>query len=86
MSSKRRKKPMSVREEAIRSHRVRETLEMRDRGAAFIITKHDQPVARFVPVVGEAGQKFIGRSAGMIVVRGDIVAPTSPDWEEGADI
>jgi prevent-host-death family protein len=110
MSSKRNKKPMSVREEAIRSYRVRETLseavlrgtvisaaefktnclslmdEVRDKGVAFIITKHNQPVARLVPVVDEAGNKFIGRGAGMIVVSGDIVAPTSPDWEEGADI
>lgn len=29
---------------------------------------------------------FIGRGAGIIVVTGDIVAPTAPDWDEGTDI
>ena len=60
--------------------------EVRTKGTEFVITKHNQPVARLVPVVDEAGRKFIGRGAGMIAVTGDIVAPTSPDWEEGADI
>lgn len=60
--------------------------EVRDKGAEFVITKHNQPVARLVPVLDEMGHKFIGRGAGMIAVSGDIVAPTAPDWEEGADI
>jgi prevent-host-death family protein len=101
---------MAVREETIRSYRVRETLshaitqgsvipaaefkanclalmdEVRDKGTEFVITKHNQPVARLVPVIDQAGSKFIGRTAGVISVTGDIVAPTSPDWEEGADI
>jgi hypothetical protein len=29
---------------------------------------------------------FIGRGAGVIVVTGDIVAPTASDWDEGTDI
>jgi prevent-host-death family protein len=110
MPQSRRSKPKAVREEVIRSYRVRETLseavlrgtvvsaadfktnclslmdEVRDKGAEYIITKHNQPVARLVPVVEESGKKFIGRGAGVIMVSGDIVAPTSPDWEEGADI
>ncbi|MDQ3243055.1 MAG: type II toxin-antitoxin system Phd/YefM family antitoxin [Gemmatimonadota bacterium] len=60
--------------------------EVRDKGAEFVITKHNIPVARLVPVLDEAESKFIGRGAGLITVSGDIVAPTAPDWEEGADI
>ena len=60
--------------------------EVRDKGVEFVITKHNQPVARLVPVLDQAESKFIGRAAGMIEVGGDIVAPTAPDWEEGADI
>ncbi len=110
MARGRQAKPKSIREEAIRSYRVREAVsnavlrgtvvsaadfktnclsimdEVRDKGAEYIITKHNQPVARLVPVLQEAGNKFIGRGADMITVSGDIVAPTSPNWEEGADI
>jgi prevent-host-death family protein len=110
VSQGRRSKPRTVREEAVHSYRVRETLsdavlrgtvvsaadfkanclslmdEVRDKGAEFVITKHNQPVARLVPVVEESGKKFVGRGAGVIMVSGDIVAPTSPDWEEGADV
>lgn len=60
--------------------------EVRNTGAEFVITKHNHPVARLVPVLDDAGSRFIGRGAGMIAVTGDIVAPTAPDWEEGADI
>ena len=60
--------------------------EVRDHGAEFVITKHNQPVARLVPVLDDIENVFLGRGAGMIAERGDIVAPTAPDWEEGADI
>lgn len=60
--------------------------EVRDKGVEFVITKHNQPVARLVPVLDEKGKKFIGRGGGMIAEKGDIVAPTAPDWEEGADL
>jgi prevent-host-death family protein len=60
--------------------------QVRDTGAEFVITKHNVPVARLVPVIDEAGTSFIGRNTGMLVEIGDIVAPTAPDWEEGADI
>ncbi|MGI9043528.1 MAG: hypothetical protein ACR2GK_05325 [Gemmatimonadaceae bacterium] len=36
--------------------------------------------------VRDAGTAFIGRNPGVLVEKGDIVAPTAPDWEEGADI
>jgi prevent-host-death family protein len=60
--------------------------EVRDKGVEFVITKHNQPVARLVPVLDEAQDQFIGRGAGIIAVTGNIIAPTAPDWEEGADI
>ncbi|MGK2962355.1 MAG: type II toxin-antitoxin system Phd/YefM family antitoxin [Gemmatimonadaceae bacterium] len=60
--------------------------EVRDKGIELVITKHNKPVARLVPLLDEAGSRFIGRGAGMITVAGDIVAPAAPDWEEGADI
>lgn len=110
MSRHRAKKPKQVREETIRSYRVRETLshaisrgtvvpaaefkanclalmdQVRDKGTEFVITKHNEPVARLVPVVEASGRKFIGRTPGVITVTGDIVGPISPDWEEGADV
>lgn len=60
--------------------------EVRKKGAEFIITKHNQPVARLVPLLETASSKFIGRGVGALLVKGDIVAPIAPDWEEGADI
>lgn len=60
--------------------------EVREKGTEFVITKHNQPVARLVPVLEVVEARFIGRGAGVITVNGDIVAPTAPDWEEGADI
>jgi len=60
--------------------------EVHNTGAEFVITKHNKPVARLVPVLEPAGTPFIGRGAGIIAVTGDIVAPTAPDWDEGADL
>ncbi len=59
--------------------------EVRDEGIEFVITKHNVPVARLVPVLDEAGTRFIGRNPGVLFDKGDIVAPTAPDWDEGAD-
>jgi prevent-host-death family protein len=60
--------------------------EVHETGAEFVITKHNKPVARLVPVLDPAGTPFVGRGAGIIAVTGDIVSPTAPDWDEGADI
>lgn len=60
--------------------------EVREKGSEFVITKRNVPVARLVPLLDEAGSKFIGRGAGLMNVSGDIVGPIAPDWEEGADI
>ena len=60
--------------------------EVREKGTEFIITKHNQPVARLAPVLEAVEAKFIGRGSGVLSVKGDIVAPIAPDWEEGADI
>lgn len=60
--------------------------EVLENGAEFVITKHNKPVARLVPVLDPAGTPFVGRGAGIIAVTGDIVSPTAPDWDEGADI
>ena len=60
--------------------------EVRDKGTEFIITKHNLPVARLVPLLETVESKFIGRGAEVLSVKGDIVAPIAPDWEEGADI
>ena len=60
--------------------------EVRDKGVEYVITKHNQPVARLVPILDEAETKFIGRSAGVITVVGDVLSPVAPDWEEGADL
>lgn len=60
--------------------------EVQAKGTEFIITKHNKPVARLVPVLEGTEQPFIGRGAGFIRVTGDIVSPTAPDWDEGADL
>jgi len=60
--------------------------EVREKGTEFVITKHNKPVARLVPVLEATEQRFIGRGAGFFTVTGDIVSPTAPDWDEGADI
>ena len=60
--------------------------EVRDKGVEFVITKHNRPVARLVPILDEVESKFIGRGAGVIAVTGDIVSPIAPDWEDGADL
>jgi antitoxin (DNA-binding transcriptional repressor) of toxin-antitoxin stability system len=62
------------------------TRKRSDKGVEPIITKHNQPVARLVPILDDAESKFIGRGGDVITVTGDIVAPTAPGWEEGADI
>jgi prevent-host-death family protein len=60
--------------------------EVRDKGAEFVVTKHNRPVARLVPVLETATDSFIGRGAQVLTVKGDIVSPVAPDWEPGADI
>ncbi|MEO8193780.1 MAG: type II toxin-antitoxin system Phd/YefM family antitoxin [Gemmatimonadales bacterium] len=60
--------------------------EVQSKGIEFVVTKHNKPVARLVPVLDKADSKFIGRGAGTIEVTGNIVSPTSPNWEEGADL
>ena len=60
--------------------------EVNEKGTQFVITKHNRPVARLVPVVDRSPSKFIGRGAQLLTAKGDIVRPTAPDWDEGADI
>ena len=60
--------------------------EVREHGVEFVITKHNQPVARLVPLLEQGLGKFIGRSAGVMTEQGDLVAPLAPDWDEGADL
>lgn len=60
--------------------------EVREKGTEFVITKHNRPVARLVPVLETMEQPFIGRGAGFFTITGDIVSPTAPDWDEGADL
>ena len=60
--------------------------EVQERGTEFVITKHNRPVARLVPVLEPTEQPFLGRGAGFFTVAGDIVPPTAPDWDEGADL
>jgi prevent-host-death family protein len=60
--------------------------EVNEKGVEFLITKHNRPVARLVPVLRESAVPFFGRGAGVFAIAGDIVSPTAPDWEEGADI
>ena len=55
-----------------------------DRREEIVITKHRKPVAKLVPI--DPPEPFLNRSPGVIEAVGDIVGPTSPDWEVDADL
>lgn len=55
-------------------------------GEEVIVTKHDRPVAKLVPMRAPAEPRpLFGRSKGRLRVVGDIVAPVAPDWDVGED-
>jgi len=48
----------------------------------FIITKRDKPVAKVVPVEQEGqSPNHFGYMAGTLTIGGNIVSPTTEDWE-----
>jgi prevent-host-death family protein len=60
--------------------------QVNETGVGIVITKHDEPVARLVPVSGEM-RPFVGRSRGVIQMSDeDLLAPVDPDWEVDADL
>lgn len=60
--------------------------EVQEKGTEFVITKHNKPVARLVPMLEATERPFNGRGDGFFTLTGNIVSPTAPDWEEGADL
>lgn len=60
--------------------------EVQQTGRQIMITKHNKPVAKLVPILDVSPAPFIGRGAGMFEIKGDIVSPLAPDWDEGDDI
>lgn len=56
--------------------------EVRETGEGLLITKHGSPVARLVPVAGEAEYPQSGL-AGTVETLGDVVSPVLPPeaWE-----
>lgn len=55
-------------------------------GQEVVVTKHNRPVAKLVPVRGAiSARPLFGRSKGRIRVVGDIVAPINADWDVGED-
>ena len=56
-------------------------------GEEIVVTKHNRPVAKLVPVRNAAApDRFVGRSRGRIRVVGDLVAPVNEDWEVDEDL
>jgi prevent-host-death family protein len=59
-------------------------LELMDQVAAtgnpVVITKRGKPVARLVPVERRP-RSVVGALKGHVLIRGDIVSPTSVEWE-----
>ncbi len=51
--------------------------------APILITKHGKPVAKLVPVEGEAGD-FFGCMKGSVRIKGDIISPIDVEWEANA--
>ena len=52
----------------------------------IVVTKHRKPVAKLVPVTVPEQAPFIGRSAGTIESKADLISPVGPDWEPDADL
>ena len=60
--------------------------QVNETGVEIVITKHNEPVARLVPVDGEL-RPFVGRSRGVIHISAeDLIAPVGEDWEVDADL
>jgi prevent-host-death family protein len=49
-------------------------------GEEVTITKHGKPMVKVVPYVEDA-EPFIGRLAGTVTIRGDIIEPIDAGWE-----
>jgi antitoxin (DNA-binding transcriptional repressor) of toxin-antitoxin stability system len=60
--------------------------EVAEQGVEITITKHNRPVAKLAPVRGASRGPLFGRMKGTMRIRGDLVAPISPDWEVDADL
>lgn len=54
----------------------------------IILTNHNQPIAKIVPIEAVERVPFIGSSKGFFkLAEGhDLVAPMAPDWQLGDDI
>jgi prevent-host-death family protein len=48
-------------------------------GKEVVITKHNRPVARLVPVKMERG--FVGSMRGMVLWEGDLISPIDVQWD-----
>ncbi len=60
--------------------------QVHETGVEIVITKHNEPVAKLVPVSGEL-RPFVGRSRGVIQISDeDLLAPVGEDWEVDADL
>ena len=47
----------------------------------IIITKHDKPIAKLVPLAPTASRPLFGYLKGSMEIRGDIIGPTGERWE-----
>lgn len=55
--------------------------EVERTGEAVTVTKNGRPVGRIVPLREKPATLF-GALKGTVAIRGDIVAPRTPDWDE----
>lgn len=60
--------------------------EVERTGREVVVTKHGRPVARLAVIQPERPVPFVGRMRGTVEVRGDLIAPISPDWEIDGDL
>lgn len=61
--------------------------EVKNSGVEIVITKHNRPVAKLVPVTDDDLRPFVGRSSGVIhATREDLLAPVGEDWDVDADL
>jgi prevent-host-death family protein len=65
-----------------KTHALRLLKEVQQ-GLTVTVTNRGLPIARLVPIEEEpkADRAFVGCMKGTVIIKGDIVGPTNPDWE-----
>ena len=83
-TNKKSGKVISVPAGEFKTHCLKLMDEVRDRHCEIVITKRGAPVAKLVPFEDKRPDIF-GYAKGLMVIHGDIVAPTGEIWDADRD-